>query len=133
MVFLTTPIKNRSKNEINSQYVIHSPPILKSDEEQPSVNGDEPNNNSSNSLETDNFDEMIYMEVGAIMVGKIVNLDKKKFKKGEEKGYFKLGGSTIVILLKENTIKIDEDILENSKKDIEVKVKYREKIGTIAK
>lgn len=84
-------------------------------------------------LKTDNFDEIIYIEVGAIMVGKIVNLDKNKFKKGEEKGYFKLGGSTIVILLKENTIEIDKDILENSKKDIEVKVKYREKIGTIGK
>jgi len=80
-------------------------------------------------LKTDNFDEMIYIEVGALMVGKIVNLDKESFSKGEEKGYFKLGGSTIVILLKENVVKIDKDILENSKKDIETRVKYRETIG----
>lgn len=80
-------------------------------------------------LKTDNFNEMIYIEVGALMVGKIINLDKKTFSKGEEKGYFKLGGSTIVILLKDNVVKIDNDILENSKNDIETKVKYREKIG----
>ena len=81
-------------------------------------------------LKTDNFDEIIYIEVGALMVGKIVNSDKEKFNKGEEKGYFKLGGSTIVILVKDNIMAIDEDILEQSKDDIEVLVKYREKIAT---
>lgn len=81
-------------------------------------------------LKTDNFDEIIYIEVGALMVGKIVNSDKEKFNKGEEKGYFKLGGSTIVILVKDNIMTIDEDILEQSKDDIEVLVKYREKIAT---
>ena len=81
-------------------------------------------------LKTDNFDELIYIEVGALMVGKIINSDKKEFNKGEEKGYFKLGGSTIVILVKDNVMKIDDDILEQSKDDIEVLVKYREKIAT---
>lgn len=80
-------------------------------------------------LQTNNFDELIYIEVGAIMVGKIVNLNKIKFTKGEEKGYFKLGGSTIVILIKDDIINIDKDILENSKKDIETKVTYGETIG----
>ena len=80
-------------------------------------------------LNTENFGEIIYIEVGALMVGKIINSNKCKFLKGEEKGHFELGGSTIVILLKDNQIKIDKDILENSKKDIETKVRYREKIG----
>lgn len=81
-------------------------------------------------LKTDNFDEIIYIEVGAMMVGKIVNLNKGKFTKGEEKGYFKFGGSTVVVLLKDNVVNIDKDILENSKKDIETKVRYHETIGT---
>ncbi len=81
-------------------------------------------------LKTDNFDELVYIEVGALMVGKIINLDKDEFKKGEEKGYFKLGGSTIVILVKDKVIKIDEDILTQSEEDLEVKVNYREKIAT---
>lgn len=39
-------------------------------------------------LHTENFDDVIYMEVGAMMVGKIVNHSKTSFQKGEEKGYF---------------------------------------------
>jgi phosphatidylserine decarboxylase len=80
-------------------------------------------------LKTENFKEIIQMEVGAMMVGKIVNHDKKTFKKGEEKGYFLFGGSTIVIMVKENIIKIDEDILKNSENGIETKVKQGERIA----
>lgn len=80
-------------------------------------------------LKTKNFDEMVYMEVGAIMVGKIVNRELKKFLRGDEKGYFKMGGSTIVVLIKDNVVKIDKDILDNSEKGIETIVKYRETIG----
>lgn len=80
-------------------------------------------------LETENFDKIVYIEVGAMMVGKIVNNVQETFTKGEEKGYFKLGGSTIVILLKENELILDKDIINNSKNDIETQVKYRETIG----
>lgn len=79
-------------------------------------------------LKTENFDEIIMIEVGALLVGKIKNHNIQKFKKGQEKGYFELGGSTIVILTKDN-IKIDEDIIQYSNKNIETKVKYGERIG----
>ena len=69
------------------------------------------------------------MEVGALMVGKIVNHDIKKFKRGDEKGYFLFGGSTVVLFFKENQIEIDEDILKNSKVGLETKVKLGEVIG----
>ena len=72
---------------------------------------------------------MVYMEVGAIMVGKIVNRELINFTKGEEKGYFKMGGSTIVVLIKDNKVQLDQDILDNSSKGIETIVKYRETIG----
>ncbi|MDD2518598.1 MAG: phosphatidylserine decarboxylase [Bacilli bacterium] len=81
-------------------------------------------------LKTKNFDNVIQIEVGALCVGKIVNHHQKySFKKGEEKGYFKFGGSTIVLLFKENTIKIDKEILNNSLNNIETIVKLGEKIG----
>lgn len=80
-------------------------------------------------LDTKNFDKVIYMEVGALMVGKIKNNNKDLFLKGEEKGYFELGGSTIVVLVKDNVVEVDKDILENTKKDIETKVGYMEKVG----
>lgn len=80
-------------------------------------------------IKTSNFDKIVYIEVGALMVGKIVNNIQEEFNKGEEKGYFKLGGSTIVILVKENQLILDKDIINNSKNDIETEVKYRETIG----
>lgn len=78
-------------------------------------------------LHTTNFDDLIQIEVGALMVGKIINNNKIKFKKGEEKGYFKFGASTIIILI--NNVKIDEDIINNSQNNIETIVKLGEKIG----
>lgn len=80
-------------------------------------------------LETENFDSIIQMEVGALMVGKIVNYKKKEFKRAEEKGYFLFGGSTIVILVKKDILELDKDILENSSKEIETKVKQGEKVA----
>ena len=50
------------------------------------------------------------------MVGKINNHHQEyTFTKGEEKGMFEFGGSTIVLLVKENTVNIDEEILQNTK------------------
>lgn len=81
-------------------------------------------------LNTNNFDKIVEVEIGAMCIGKIKNLHKNyKFKKGEEKGYFEFGGSTIVLLIKKNIVDIDKDILDNSKNDIETIVKYGERIG----
>jgi len=81
-------------------------------------------------LKTNNFDDIIQVEVGALMVGKIVN-DKNKvsFKKGDEKGYFEFGGSTILLFVKDNVIDFEDDILKNSKNGDETVVKYGERIG----
>lgn len=78
-------------------------------------------------LETKNFGKIIYMEVGALLVGKIVNYDYDTFKRGQEKGYFLPGGSTVIIIA--NGIKVDNDILNNSKKNIETLVTVGEKVG----
>lgn len=80
-------------------------------------------------LHTKNFGDVISVEIGAMCIGKIVNNDLKEFHKGEEKGYFKFGGSTIVLLVKKDTIVVDKDILDNSKNNIETIVKYGEKVA----
>ena len=49
------------------------------------------------------------MEVGAMMVGKITNLGIKiraDVKKGQEKGSFEFGGSTIILLLQHGKVRI---------------------------
>ena len=50
------------------------------------------------------------------------------FAAGEEKGYFSLGGSTIVELLNNNIV-IDKDLFENTNKGLETKLSIGERIG----
>ena len=81
-------------------------------------------------LNTNNFGKVIQVEIGALCIGRIKNAHETYiYKKGEEKGYFEFGGSTIVLLFKKNTIKLDEDIYKNSQENIETIVKYGERIG----
>lgn len=81
-------------------------------------------------LETENFGKIVQVEVGALMVGKIKNHHQEyNFSKGEEKGMFLFGGSTIVLLVKGN-IKIDDDILLNTSNNDETVVRYGEGIAT---
>lgn len=78
-------------------------------------------------IETENFGKIIQMEVGAIMVGKITNnITKDRIIRGEEKGYFEFGGSTIIILLQNNKISLNPDILHKLEKETEVPVKIGE-------
>ena len=88
------------------------------------------NNREYTILNTDNFGLVVFVEVGAMGIGKIKNHHEEyKFKKGEEKGYFEFGGSTIVLLVKKNILKIDDDIINNSNHGIETIVKYGERIA----
>lgn len=76
------------------------------------------------------FGDVIVMEVGALLVGKIVNHPSVgTVSRGQEKGYFQFGGSTVVMMLKAGAARIDADILENSAAGIETVVRFGEKIG----
>ena len=109
-------------------------------------------------LELEGMGKILHVEVGAMLVGHIHNhlgskifsdkgtQNKKKnlgektikfnrgyqqtfrFTAGEEKGYFSLGGSTIVEMLNEKIV-IDEDLFENTKKGLETKLEIGERIG----
>ena len=80
-------------------------------------------------LHTKNFGDVIHMEVGAMNIGRISNNSNTLFKKGDEKGNFEFGGSTIILFVKDGIIEIDEDILENSKKFMETTVDIGEKVA----
>ena len=109
-------------------------------------------------LELTGMGKILHVEVGAMLVGHIHNhmelktfsdkgdQNKKKnlgektyksdrryqqafrFTAGEEKGYFSLGGSTIVEMLNEKIV-IDEDLFENTNKGLETKLEIGERIG----
>lgn len=74
-------------------------------------------------LKTKHYGKVAYIEVGAMMIGKIVNENVTNFKRGSEKGHFEFGGSTCILLFEKDKIKINELIVENTKKDIETIVK----------
>lgn len=81
-------------------------------------------------LKTENFGTVAQIEIGAFSVGGIKNLHENyNFKKGEEKGYFDLHGSTIVLLFEKDKIDLLEDILESVKKNREHPVKAGALIG----
>ena len=83
-------------------------------------------------FKSENFGDIIHIEVGATCVGTIIQSYKplSKVNKGDEKGYFKFGGSTTILLFKKNIVKIDSDIIEQTKLGYECKVLMGEKIGT---
>lgn len=82
-------------------------------------------------LKTEKFGTILMMEVGAMMVGKITNLHTGEtyVKKGQEKGYFEFGGSTVILLLQHGKVRIDSDLLENSEEGYETILRMGERIG----
>lgn len=81
-------------------------------------------------LRTENFGDVIQMEVGALCVGKISNLhEKHKYRRGEEKGMFQFGGSTIIQLFEKDAVMPDSDIFINTIEDKETPVKLGEHVG----
>ena len=81
-------------------------------------------------MRTDNFGDVVQVEVGAMMVGRIRNHHGvHSFRRGDEKGMFEFGGSTIVMLFRKDSVRIDDDIWKNSLDGFETVVKYGEKIG----
>ena len=82
-------------------------------------------------LQTENFGRIAYIEVGAICVGKIVQSHRwnKPFMRGEEKGYFLFGGSTVVVLGEKGAWKPSKDIVDNTSKGIETYLQLGQEAG----
>jgi phosphatidylserine decarboxylase len=76
------------------------------------------------------FGDVVMAEIGATMVGSIVQTHTGAVvKKGEEKGYFKFGGSTVALLFEKNRVNIDKDLLINTSKGYETEIRVGERIG----
>ncbi|KAM0791836.1 hypothetical protein ACM66B_004094 [Microbotryomycetes sp. NB124-2] len=75
------------------------------------------------------FGECIQVWVSAMMVGSAVFTVQAgdHVKRGDEIGYFKFGGSTLVCLF--NNVKFDDDLVENSKNSIETLIRVGMRIG----
>lgn len=83
---------------------------------------------------TESFGTMLQMEVGALLVGKIRNNRSSSkggyVRRGEEKGYFEFGGSTIILLFKKNTICFNENLYKRQNSDGEIPVHMGEFVAS---
>lgn len=81
-------------------------------------------------LESDHFGRVLQMEVGAAMVGRIKNHPcQERVNRGQEKGMFEFGGSTVILLLEKGRIQMDADLIRNTDEGFETVVKLGQKIG----
>lgn len=81
-------------------------------------------------LETKNMGRLAYVEVGALCVGKIVQtLEGAEFRRGQEKGYFLFGGSTVIVLGEPGVWRPDADLLEQTRLGRETLVRLGERVG----
>lgn len=81
-------------------------------------------------LETENFGTLAYVEVGALCVGKIVQSHiGPLFKRGDEKGYFLFGGSTVIVLGQPGRWKPSADLIEQTLQGRECLVRLGESVG----
>lgn len=81
-------------------------------------------------MDTENFGKVTQVEVGATLVGKIQNhYQESSFSRGEEKGMFLYGGSTIVVLIKKDAAVIPEEFFRKTEEGIESPVFMGQKVG----
>lgn len=82
-------------------------------------------------IDTFEMDKMAMVEVGATMVGSIVQTyyPGAPASKGAEKGYFQLGGSTVILLFRSGSIKWHSDLIENTNNGYETLVKMGEAVA----
>ena len=83
-------------------------------------------------LETENFGKLAYIEVGALCVGRIVQTHAARlpFRRGEEKGYFLFGASTVIVLGERKAWKPSADLLENTRHQRETWVKLGSSVAS---
>jgi phosphatidylserine decarboxylase len=82
-------------------------------------------------FDSDHFNQTAMVEVGAFTVGSIRQryVPGIHVQKGARKGFFELGGSTVVLLFQRGTIELDEDLLQNSRNGVDTYVRLGDSLG----
>ena len=80
-------------------------------------------------FKTENFDDVVLVEVGATFVGSIVHCfeDGQNIKRGELASYFKPGGSLVLMFIKKGVFLPSADLVSRTAEGIETKMS----IGTV--
>ena len=77
------------------------------------------------------YGKVLICDVGATLTGSIIqsHWPNINVEKGQEKGYFAFGGSTIILLFEKGKMKFSKDLIENTNAGFETVVKMGETIG----
>ena len=79
---------------------------------------------------SDGFGPLAIVDVGALLVGTIAETYRPgRVGRGDEKGHFRFGGSTVVILARADRVAWDDDILRATHDGIESKVRMGSRVG----
>lgn len=89
------------------------------------------NERQVNILETENFGRVGFVEIGALTVGKIVQVHpiNEPFKRGAEKSYFHFGGSAIVMFGEPGAWRPSDDLLAHTKEGMETFVRLGDTVA----
>lgn len=88
------------------------------------------NHRSVTVLESAGFGPLVMVEVGALLVGTIVQTYRPgRVRRGDEKGTFRFGGSTVVLLAAPGRLLLDGDLVSASEAGLETLVRVGERIG----
>lgn len=81
-------------------------------------------------LETERFGKLAWVEVGATCVGRILQTHEgPTFCRGEEKGMFLFGGSTVIVLGERGRWQVDSGIVERTNDGIETYLRMGQALG----
>ena len=74
-------------------------------------------------METAHFGKVTQVEVGAMMVGKIKNYPlSESFHRGDEKGCFLFGGSTVILLFEKDNLRLRPQLIRETQRGHETPV-----------
>ncbi|MEI6818440.1 MAG: phosphatidylserine decarboxylase [Verrucomicrobiota bacterium] len=85
-------------------------------------------------LKTERFGTVLCLEIGATCVGTIRQTftPGEPVAKGDEKGYFAFGGSSTLTLFEPGTVRLAADLLENSRRHVELYARIGSQMGQSA-
>lgn len=83
-------------------------------------------------LKTETFGTVLVMEIGATCVGSIQQTytPGNPISKGGEKGYFRFGGSSTIMIFEPGRIQFDQDLIDNSKQHRELYARVGDHLAT---
>jgi phosphatidylserine decarboxylase len=83
-------------------------------------------------LQTRNFGRLAFIEIGALSVGRIVQIHPLDipFERGAEKSAFRFGGSAVVVFGESGAWQPSEDVLQHTEKGVETFIRLGEPVAS---